>query len=78
MNYGNTEEVSLTTVSLIRMPVTHLALTAEALLFPHEINSTITESYLLYPVANNRLESLYLKTGKSTTVLITFVCLSNV
>lgn len=49
------------------MTVTHLALTTEALLFPHKINSTNTESYLLYPVAYNRLESLYLKRGESTT-----------
>ena len=49
------------------MTVTHLALTTEALLFPQKINSTNTESYLLYPVAYNRLESLYLKRGESTT-----------
>lgn len=49
------------------MTVTHLALTTEALLFPHKINSTHTESYLLYPVAYNGLESLYLKRGESTT-----------
>lgn len=56
------------------MTVTHLALTTEALIFPHNINSTITESYLLYPVAYNGLESLYLKTEKSTACS-DYICL---
>lgn len=56
------------------MTVTHLALTTEALLFPHKIYSTVTESYLLYPLAYNRLESLYLKTEKSTTCS-DYICL---
>lgn len=41
------------------------AVTTQASLFPHETNATITEPYLSYPVAYNRLTPLYSKSVES-------------